>query len=833
MATPSIIYKDLLFQPHTGANGLPTVEMVDESASGARAYELRTDRPLRDEFPPDGRIHIAEPEAGPRCRSGSMRFDALYAMAVQEARQNAVSRVSDADYAHGKDFEADVYQTGEKWHFVWTRDLAYALHLGLALYDPERALRSLRFKASDVKACVEGGFRHQIVQDTGSGGSYPVSTDRVVWALGAHQTLCCLEPARRPAWRAEVFPILRDTIEQDRRLIFDGEDGLYRGEQSFLDWREQTYPRWTEDNVLPIAMSKALSVNVAYVFMLEMASVCAGELGHTAEHARYAGWARELREAVNRAFYDEQEGLYRTYLLTEFGEYALPVKRYDLLGQCLAILFEVADEGRARRILSRYPVGRHGPPVVWPQEAGVPIYHNQGIWPFVTAYWIKAARKVNHVAAVDAGVRSLIELAASNLSHMENFDFVSGLAHVTAGERVGPVINSRRQLWSVAGYLSLVHEVVFGFRATEEGLRLEPYVTAWMRRSLFARSAHMQIEGLPYQGTVNDILVHLPPAAEFHSAVARCVRVLLNGVDVTGRTLCASELSPCNAWEVFMEASADDVPIERLHTVNDRDGIYCPATPAWGDDVAGAIQPEDGRLRLSFKQPSDPRLVVDIFRDGQLCAQGLAQGGWVDPDSGAYRDQIYTYHLVSRHLDSGFTSHPTPGRSYRGAGQSVHIPAAQIASAGGQRNGRDSLERWGRPEDVIDLREVRVPRSGRYAVRVEFSNGSGPVNTGITCAVKRLDVLAQASGEVIRSAYVVMPQSGSWDKYALSNSLLVDLDEKAYYRLRLLEDPLSRNMSYLASNEKYTARAGGGDSCYNFINLAGVHLSLINASQDQ
>ena len=27
-----------------------------------------------------------------------------------------------------------------------------------------------------------------IIQDTGSGGSYPVSTDRVVWALGAYET---------------------------------------------------------------------------------------------------------------------------------------------------------------------------------------------------------------------------------------------------------------------------------------------------------------------------------------------------------------------------------------------------------------------------------------------------------------------------------------------------------------------------------------------------------------------------------------------------------------------------------------------------------------------
>ena len=59
-------------------------------------------------------------------------------------------------------------------------------------------------------------------------------------------------------------------------------DGLYRGEQSFLDWREQTYPGWTKDNVLPIAMSKALSVNAADIFCCTTAAEYARRLGQSA-----------------------------------------------------------------------------------------------------------------------------------------------------------------------------------------------------------------------------------------------------------------------------------------------------------------------------------------------------------------------------------------------------------------------------------------------------------------------------------------------------------------------------------------------------------------------
>ena len=111
----------------------------------------------------------------------------------------------------------------------------------------------------------------------------------------------------------------------------------------------------------------------------------------------------------------------------------------------------------------------------------MPIYHNQSIWPFVTSYWIKAARKANNTAAVDHGIRSLEHLAAFNLSNMENYDFVTGRSEVKGKKSNGPVINSRRQLWSVAGYLSMVQDVVFGLETSWEGIRIRPFITAKLR----------------------------------------------------------------------------------------------------------------------------------------------------------------------------------------------------------------------------------------------------------------------------------------------------------------------------------------------------------------
>ena len=69
---------------------------------------------------------------------------------------------------------------------------------------------------------------------------------------------------------SEFCDILKNTIEQDRLIIFDKKTGLYRGEQSFLDWREQSYPLQTSTNVNFIAASKTLSVNVLYYMALKI-----------------------------------------------------------------------------------------------------------------------------------------------------------------------------------------------------------------------------------------------------------------------------------------------------------------------------------------------------------------------------------------------------------------------------------------------------------------------------------------------------------------------------------------------------------------------------------
>ena len=100
--------------------------------------------------------------------------------------------------------------------------------------------------------------------DTGSGGSWPVSTDRVSWAFAAQSVLDQLDGDERQAFAAQALAALQGTVEADRLAAFDPGSGLYGGEQSFLDWRVQSYAPWITDHLARMAGARALSTNVGH-----------------------------------------------------------------------------------------------------------------------------------------------------------------------------------------------------------------------------------------------------------------------------------------------------------------------------------------------------------------------------------------------------------------------------------------------------------------------------------------------------------------------------------------------------------------------------------------
>jgi hypothetical protein len=802
-----------------------SARVVEETPDGRRVYELTSAAPLRDNRPEGGVMRFPEEPGHPVLRSGRVAFDALHALAVHEARLNSVESIRDGAYGNGEPLALPAFQTGEYWTYVWTRDLAYSVDLGLAAFDPARAVSSLRFKTSGPKRGVSGGFLLQVVQDTGSGGSYPISTDRVVWALGAARTLAWLDGPERAEFLRQAHAILRDTLEQDRRLVFDPADGLYRGEQSFLDWREQTYPGWTREDTLPVGLSKALSTNVLHLLALRTAADLAAELGQDDEAGRYAAWASALKAAIAAGFGDPATGLPATYLLAERGGAPVRPRRHDALGLALAVLADVTTADEARRLLSSYPVGRHGPPVVWPQDRDVPIYHNQAIWPFVTAYWLKAARHADHAPAAALALDSLVELAAANLSHMENFDWVTGRAHYQGPGIQGPVINSRRQLWSVAGYLGAMQDVVFGLETNRDGLRFRPYVPVRFRDRHLPGDAPLELRGVAFRGTRHDVRLLLPPGDTASGDGALVVaEVRLNGRPIGPGFVARADLAAQNTWEIRLgPPRAETTPTVRLVDVDDARLRYAPPPPEW-DDAAGALTVRDGRIELRFRPLADPALRLTVFRDGQPVARDWAGAVWSDPTADPRR--VHDYGAVAVDPATGHESHLTRLRRHAPEGAAQTIAAGTFSTRGGRLDG-DRIVEWGAPGDTAETGAFTAARNGRHELALAYANGTGPINTGIACGVKRAEVVHVATGRVVAAGYLLMPQLATWERVEASSPLFADLVAGERYMVRLGEDEIARNMTYLAHNARYTSWPGGGDQPHNRVHLAGLRVTAL------
>ncbi|HAI48214.1 MAG TPA: Six-hairpin glycosidase-like protein, partial [Stenotrophomonas sp.] len=240
-----------------------------------------------------------------RSRTDSVLFDALFALAQQEMDADRVDAIRDPAFNQGNPVPCECFQTGERWPYVWTRDVSFAADLALARLDPVRTRQSLQFKLS---AARDGGTPGLFVaQDTGSGGSWPISSDRVVWFLAARHLL------DDPAFADQVWQALQGTLAQDRAMVFDAQMGLYRGETSFLDWREQTYPDWTRENVRFIGDSYALSTNVLHYQALRLGQQMAAQLGDERSE-QYKAWADALALQIDARFWREDMGQYMSYI---------------------------------------------------------------------------------------------------------------------------------------------------------------------------------------------------------------------------------------------------------------------------------------------------------------------------------------------------------------------------------------------------------------------------------------------------------------------------------------------------------------------------------------
>ncbi|MCQ2146961.1 MAG: hypothetical protein MJZ16_05525, partial [Bacteroidales bacterium] len=311
------------------------------------------------------------------------------------------------------------FRTGVFWGGVWTRDVSYSILHSLAQISPEVSMTSLLAKVN---------ANNRIIQDTGTGGAWPCSTDRTTWVLAAWEVY---KVTGDKQFLDRIFPIIKNTIDDDFIVAYNPRTQLMKGETSYLDWREQEYPLWARP--ADIYNSECLGTNcVHYQAIKILAEICRiKEMPNMAK--QYEDYAAKIKDGINKYLWMQDKGYYAIY---QFGRNNLVVHpQMEVLGESFAILFDVADKDRTRSISQ----------------------NNDAMWPFVQGYWLRAQAKAGNEEGVTKAISSIYRLASFGLTNYENMVIYTGDYH-------GLSINSPRQLWSVAATLAIVPGVLFGIQ---------------------------------------------------------------------------------------------------------------------------------------------------------------------------------------------------------------------------------------------------------------------------------------------------------------------------------------------------------------------------------
>jgi len=320
--------------------------------------------------------------------------------------------------------------------------------------------------------------------------------------------------------------------------------------------------------------------------------------------------------------------------------------------------------------------------------------------------------------------------AALSGSNMENYELLTQSTHVDDGKLSGPVVDSPRQLWSVAAYLDVVSEGVFGL--TEDG-QVQPKLPVSLVPMLF--------------GGRDRISLQMP---------GRRI-TLLRPRNLGGNLLVAGKVSQRDA-ETVVTLKAVNVPAVPLRTDAP---LYAPAAPAAPTVTADS---RGWRVRVDGK--------VVLYADGQRIG---------NIDGSTYIAQGGKPPCVSA------------TRKGRHGIESLHSP----------------LVCAGDPIDIGDAwpRSWTVPATGRYRVTLRYENNHGPINTGVTAAVKML--VMDCDGNVSQRVPIVMPHSVG-DQLSTYGIVTVKAGAKCRFTLQQ-----GFNMSDLSHFSHYTGGKGGIDGPLN------------------
>ena len=652
--------------------------------------------------------------AFPQYHSDVPMMDALYNMSIEEM-MNAVESDS-------------TFRTGKEWAGVWTRDISYSIILSMATLQPKVAEYSLLKK-------VKNG---RVTQDTGTGGSWPVSSDRMIWAVAAWEVY---KTTGDKEWLAKAYQVIKNSVEDDLKNVYDPATGLVRGESSFLDWREQTYPKWMEP--ADIYSSENLGTNAVHYQTNKVLSQMAALIKDEQAAAKYNQIAEQIKAGINTHLWIPEKGYYGQYL---YGRQFMHVSpRAEALGEALVILFDIADEERQKTVMARTPVTNYGIPCIYPQIPNIPPYHNDAVWPFVQSYWSLAAAKTGNARALVESMSAIYRPAALFLTNKENF--VS-----STGDFAGTQINSSNMLWSLSGNISMIYKVLFGINIRENSLVFKPFVPEILKGERI-------LKNFKYRSALLNIKM---------SGYGNNIRL----ITLDGKTLPAATLPAdlSGIHQIVIMLSDLQIPKGEMTLLKD---AFSPAVPM--------VKYKDNKISW---EKVDAALTYKVLRNGIEIAKTNLLECKVSANG--------EYQIIAEGDEglASFASEPVlvyPAEKINTIDLALVAAKSDLPYQGYTGKGFVEISRTKNTGINIVL---NVPETGIYAFDFRYANGNGPANTDNKCAIRTVSLDGKFAGTF------VFPQRGKdeWSDWGYSNTKKLELT-KGSHELTLSFESWNENMN--------------------------------------
>ena len=684
------------------------LELHDSDGDGIFTLTLEMNKPQEKKTIASSWTLSKDISAFPQYKSPFPMMDALYNLALEEA-QNAVEPDS-------------TFRTGKEWAGVWTRDISYSIILSMATLQPKVAEYSLLRKVKN----------NRVTQDTGSGGSWPVSSDRMIWAVAAWEVY---KTTGDKEWLAKAYQVIKNSVEDDLKNIYDPKTGLVKGESSFLDWREQTYPKWMEP--ADIYSSENLGTNAVHYQTNRVLSQMAILMKDDQAATKYAKIAEQIKAGINTYLWMPEKGYYGQYLYGR--QFKLLSPRSEALGEALTVLFDIADPEKQKSVIAHTPVTNFGIPCIYPQIPNIPPYHNDAVWPFVQSYWSLAIAKTGNAEALVQSMSAIYRPAALFLTNKENF--VS-----TTGDFAGTVINSSNMLWSLSGNISLVYKVLFGMDIHENSLVFKPFVPEVLK-------GERTLSNFKYRRSVLDITL-------------KGYGNIIQTITLDGKALPAATVPAdlSGQHKIIIILANNQTPKGKIGLAKDKFSVAAPVLKhhdqqiSW-ERVEGAIG-------------------YQVIRDGKEIAK-TTDLSYISIAGGEYQ-------LIALDAEGmpSFASEPVlifAPEKIKNIDISLVAEKSSLPYKGYSGKGFVEISKTKNKNITI---EVNVPENGAYALDFRYANGNGPTNTDNKCAIRTFNVDGAFAGTF------VFPQRGKeeWSDWGFSNTNIVELTKGSHQFILSLED---------------------------------------------